>query len=274
MPSVTPDRAQELFRLVNSRLCCPASASAPCIPFLYPDDGCWGRAHEMCRLMIAAGASPAKVWIYGNLLVHSHNKPGPLGACQGCQVCWGWHVAPTLEVDTGGGVETWVVDPSLFTEAVPQATWAGVQGDPSAVLEASSADIFTRSKGGAVTSTDPTYSGTNSVLTNYRNRLKLRSAGPEGPPPYFQCMTRPPGVQWFGSLGPNQSGTWFTWGWGANWHVAWTVMPLTECPGAPQLTWRVEVERASAGECTYWITVSNLSSDPVKFEGRYDVLSW
>jgi hypothetical protein len=274
MATVTPQRAQQLFNLVNRRLCCPASAPAPCIPFLYPDDGCWGRAHEMCRLMIADGAQPDKVWIYGHLKVISQNKPGPPLPCYQCEVCWRWHVAPTLQVNTVSGVETWVVDPSLFPKAVPQSTWVGVQGDPSASVEASTADIFTRDKGGVSTSTDPTYSGTNSVLTSYRNALKLRSAGPDGPPPYFACMAKPAGVQWFGSLGPNQTQTWFTWGWGASWHVAWTMMPLTECPGAPQVKWKVEVERASPTQCTYWISVTNLTLDPVKFEGRYNVLSW
>lgn len=63
--AISLQRANELFDLCNARVCCPASAPAPCIPFLYPDDGCWGRAHELCRLMLAAGESPRKVWIYG-----------------------------------------------------------------------------------------------------------------------------------------------------------------------------------------------------------------
>ena len=50
-------------------------------------------------------------------------------------------------------------------------------------------------------------------------------------------------------------------------------MPTTPCPGAPQLNWSVQVERATATECTYWITVKNLTSKSVRFEGRYDVLS-
>src|ERR1700682_3926741 len=109
-PPVSIQRAQQLSPLVRARLCCPASAPAPCIPFLYPDDGCWARAHEMCRLMIADGAQPEKVWIYGNLRVNSQNKPN-------CLVDWGWHVAPTLQVNTGGGIQTWVIDPSLFPQA-------------------------------------------------------------------------------------------------------------------------------------------------------------
>jgi hypothetical protein len=260
---VTPQRARQLFDLVNARLCCPASATAPCIPFAYPDDGCWGRAHEMCRLMINDGADPEKVWISGNLRVASANKPD-------CEVGWGWHVAPTLQVAVASGVETWVIDPSLFAGPVPQTTWAGIQGDPNAVLQPSSAATFYYWSG----TTDPTYAQTNLVLTTYRNNLKLRSASASGPPPYAACMVQPPRVQWFGSIGPKQSHTWFTWGWAERSKVVWTVMPLTPCPRGPQLTWDVRVERASATQCTYWITVTNLTSDPVKFEGRYDVLAW
>jgi glutaminase-like protein len=260
---VSPQRAAQLFALVNARICCPASAAAPCIPFEYPDNGCWARAHEMCRLMINDGADPEKVWIMGNLMVASQNKPD-------CQVKWGWHVAPTLQVATPAGVETWVVDPSLFPEAVPQTTWFGVQGDPNAVLTPSSAAIYYY--WGSVT--DPTYAQTNQDLTTYRNILKLRSAGADGPPPYAACMTSQPGVQWRDMIGSNQTHTWFTWGWGAHWKVLWTVMPLTPCPGGGQLTWDVRIERSSPTECTYWITVTNLTADPVKFEGRYDILAW
>ena len=269
MPAVTPQRAQQLFDLCASKMCCPASASAPCITFLYPDDGCWGRAHEMCRLMIADGAQPEKVWIKGNLHPNSQNKPG-------CVVGWGWHVAPTLQVDPGGGPQTWVIDPALFNGPVPQTTWKSIQLDPNAVLQASSADIFYLGTfiGWNGDQTDPTYVQTNQVLDTYRNQLKLRSAGPDGPPPYFACMTKPWGVQWFGSLAPQETKTWFTWGWGAAWKVLWTIMPLTPCPGANQLKWNVRVVRANATQCTYWISVSNLTGDPVKFEGRYDVLSW
>ena len=225
----------------------------------------------MCRLMIADGAQPEKVWIKGNLKPSSQNHPG-------CSYPgwpgWNWHVAPTLQVSTPG-IQTWVIDPALFNGPTTQANWKSVQGDASAVLKASAANMYYfGSFVGGSDSFDPTYTTTNADLANYRNQLKLRSAAPGGPPPYFACMTKPPGVQWFGSLAPYQTTSWFTWGWGAKWHVFWTVMPLTQCPGAPQLTWKVRVERASATQCTYWIKVTNLTGDPVKFEGRYNVLSW
>jgi len=261
---VTLQRARQLFNLVNRKLCCPARAPAPCIPFLYPDDGCWGRAHEMCRLMIDDGANPQKIWIYGNLRVDTHNNPS-------CYMRWRWHVAPTLNVSAGSGTHIYVIDPSLFNKPVTQSTWVNVQGDPSATTVSSSESVFFRNSNGSIIQYDPTYSQTNSVLSTYRNRLKLRSASPNGPPPYFNCLTKPPGVQWFGAIGSHNTVRWFTWGWPASWHVFWTIMPLTPCPGGPQLTWTVQVELANSTQCTHWITVKNLTSNPVKFEGRYDI---
>lgn len=81
------------------------------------------------------------------------------------------------------------------------------------------------------------------------------------------------GVQWTGSLSGNQTQRWFTFNWPATWHVVWTIMPTTERTGAPQVSWTVQVERANAEYVTYWITVRNLISDPVSFEGRYCILS-
>jgi len=86
-------------------------------------------------------------------------------------------------------------------------------------------------------------------------------------------MTNPVcGVQWNGSLGPNQTNRWFTFNWPATWHVIWTIMPTT-VGTAPQLTWSVQVERASAEFVTYWITVQNLTATAVNFEGRFEILS-
>lgn len=86
-------------------------------------------------------------------------------------------------------------------------------------------------------------------------------------------MTEPVcGVQWNGTLGANQTARWYTFNWPATWHVIWDVMPTTTGTEA-QLTWSVEVERASAEFVTYWITVQNLTSATVDFEGRFAILS-
>ncbi len=81
------------------------------------------------------------------------------------------------------------------------------------------------------------------------------------------------GVQWTATIGPGQTQLWFTWGWPAARHVIWYMMSSTAAPGAPSIDWDVAVERASHTQCTYWITVKNLTSHTLAFEGRFAVLS-
>lgn len=179
LQAVTPQRAQQLFDLVSLKSCHPVTVPPPCIPFRYPDDGCWARAHEMCRLILGDGEEPAKVWIYGTLQVQTRNHPN-------CYVCWKWHVAPTLNVTEGGVTRLYVLDPALFAEPVLEAIWKGVQGDPAATLAHTDATPFYRSSTGVI-QTDPTYTQTNQALAYYRAKLKLRSTGSKGPPPYAKC---------------------------------------------------------------------------------------
>jgi hypothetical protein len=80
------------------------------------------------------------------------------------------------------------------------------------------------------------------------------------------------GVQWTGTVPARSSRRWFTFNW-PEWElVDWRMLPTTPRPGAPQLSWRVALERASGNYLTYWITVTNLTDQDVAFEGRYCVL--
>lgn len=81
------------------------------------------------------------------------------------------------------------------------------------------------------------------------------------------------GIQWRGQISSGATRRWFTWGWNPSKHVIWYMMPTTARKGKPQLDWDVAVERANATQCTYWITVKNLTNQTVKFEGRYAILS-
>jgi hypothetical protein len=81
------------------------------------------------------------------------------------------------------------------------------------------------------------------------------------------------GTQFTGALAANQTRRWFTHSWPADWHVVWHMMPVTPVPGAPEVEWEVEVERASATHVTYWLTVKNLTGTAVNFEGRYAVMN-
>jgi hypothetical protein len=179
---VSRARAQQIFDAMAATTCDPLSVPPPCIPFMYPDDGCWGRAHEMCRLMVNMGVSPEKVWIdaVGPMLKAStKNHPQ-------CFVQWFWHVAPTICVRRIRYVFFWsemmVVDPSLFTAPVSKATWKGAQGNPNATLTDTPWTYF-REWG----ETDPTFSKTATVLENHRLKLQLRSQSSVGPPPYASC---------------------------------------------------------------------------------------
>ena len=80
------------------------------------------------------------------------------------------------------------------------------------------------------------------------------------------------GVQFTGSLPAGATQRWFTFNWPASWHVVWYMMPTTVHIGVPEISWSVAVERADATHVTYWLTISNPTSNPITFEGRYAVL--
>jgi Glutaminase len=177
---ISAKRAQDVFDQMSATSCAPLTVPAPCIPFLYPDDGCWARAHEMGRLMIAMGLSPRKVWIQGWLHTPTRNNPA-------CFVNWGWHVAPTLCVRRRWSWRLWswgsrkmVIDPSLFTTPVTVDHWKSVQGDPGATLTYTAASDYLWGQ------TDPGYVLTNDRLAYYRLRLQERAVN-SGPPPYANC---------------------------------------------------------------------------------------
>lgn len=179
-PCVSPARAQELFDAVAFQSCNPLTVPPPCIPFMYPDDGCWARAHSMCRTMLALGATPRKLWIQavppGWLRVNTRNNPR-------CFVEWPWHVAPTLCVMGDRGRQEMVLDPSIFTTPVTVAEWVAIQNHPRTTLTGTDWTIYYL----WTNTTDPDYSQTARELTYYRLQLQLRSVGPAGPPPYAYC---------------------------------------------------------------------------------------
>ncbi|HEY8224977.1 MAG TPA: protein-glutamine glutaminase family protein [Pyrinomonadaceae bacterium] len=172
---ISATKVKQIFDAMNATSCNPLTVPAPCIPFLYPDDGCWARAHEMCRLMINMNVTPKKVWIQGNLYVSTKNHPD-------CEVWWNWHVAPTLCM-RGPGLfqkQDMVIDPALFATPVSKTTWKGVQSDPTAILTDSDASDYLWGI------TDPIYTATNEKLAFYRLQLQNRAIE-HGPPPYATC---------------------------------------------------------------------------------------
>jgi hypothetical protein len=180
LKKVSRNRAHELFDLVANTSCNPTIVPPSCIPFLYPDDGCWARAHEMCRLILAEGEMAGKYWIYGNLKVHSANNPK-------CRVWWRWHVAPVLLVDKRPVPEVQVIDPAVFWAPVSYSKWKSALHDPKAKLVSTDVSVFLRTPTGWHRN-DVTYVKTQQTLKHYRLKLKLRATSHWGPPPYSQCL--------------------------------------------------------------------------------------
>ena len=177
---ISSTKATEVFNALNTLSCAPLTVPPPCIPFRYPDDGCWGRAHEMCRLMKGMSVPVRKVWIEGWLAPKTRNHPS-------CEVHWGWHVAPIVRVRRKFWfflfTTTHVIDPALFTSPVLQSTWRDVQNDPNSTLTPSTSRIFYL--WGLITDADN--SQTEAVLATYRSQLQARSLSSAGPPPYAHC---------------------------------------------------------------------------------------
>lgn len=187
-PPVLPERAQDLFDLMNSKSCDACSADCyaipHCIPFKHADDGCYARAHEMCRLMMDEGETPQKVWIYGGLRVETSNV-------HQCVINWGWHVAPTLMVIQPSGPDVMhVIDPSLCTAPVTVEDWKALQDDPGATLRYSGwepfwSDWYLVDEGdweshGII---DPDFFQTNTYLEQ-KCRYLVDDCDLFGPPPY------------------------------------------------------------------------------------------
>lgn len=91
------------------------------IPFDYPEDGCYARAHEMSILMLRAGIQSIKVFVIGSLRAQSQNAQNHQ------YVEWGWHVAPVVQVKLADRVLPMVFDPSLFSKPVSVSDWVVLQ---------------------------------------------------------------------------------------------------------------------------------------------------
>lgn len=115
--SISLEYLQELFNEL---------ASNPEIPFKYPEDGCYSRAHEMSRILESKGIITGKAFIEGNLKVYTPNSPKGW-------VEWWYHVAPVVMVKIDGKDVPYIIDPSIFSKPVPADDWYNIQTIPTDV---------------------------------------------------------------------------------------------------------------------------------------------
>lgn len=105
-------RATELFEFIKNK---------DYIPFTYPEDGCYARAHIMSRLLETKGIISGKAFVHGRLGVYSKNAAKGL-------VVWNYHVATFLLVKKKGHIsQIYVLDPSIFNKPVTFNQWQNIQ---------------------------------------------------------------------------------------------------------------------------------------------------
>ena len=145
------------------------------IPFDYPLDCCYARAHEMCRQLEAKGIECGKTWYYpagwpaGSLSVTGLPKTDiiPDGS-----LAWSYHVAPTVEVDG----KPMVFDPSMFKGPVTPEEWRSKMVDSTSFLgdskikDTNSTLFFTGPYGDAYDDDDPDYSETMTRFEEHKNK--------------------------------------------------------------------------------------------------------
>jgi glutaminase-like protein len=134
------------------------------IPFDWPEEFCYARAHQMRRMMVERGVHCWKLWNYPRDPSHKLRVPdtgrGP--------ITWSSHVAPAVMVLGPRGPQPMVLDPSLFRQPVSPGTWTARQGDLQSRVEPSLGQVYLRSWDGSWEMTDDAYKQTDSDLDQAR----------------------------------------------------------------------------------------------------------
>ncbi len=86
----------------------------PTIPFGFPIDGCYARAHTMVQLLEQKGIIASKAWIEGELFLETKLFG---------KIRWIYHVAPMVMVMENGKEVPYIIDPSMFDRPVPYSEW-------------------------------------------------------------------------------------------------------------------------------------------------------
>ena len=123
----TVAKAKELWKdAVGGTFTDSGGTSFP-IPFGYPVDGCYARAHLMAAQFKKAGFESEKIFAEARKtrLVVPSDLAADVAVDAAPTVEWGYHVAPVITLDTG---DRFVIDPSLFDRPVTVAAWLAKMG--------------------------------------------------------------------------------------------------------------------------------------------------
>lgn len=132
---IAPEQANEIFTALSQASMPTTEGQAP-IPFHYPPDGCYARAHRMEELLTEMGYASRKVFALAGRRPLRAASPYAQDAPPAGQpdappeVVWVWHVAPIITVrDPVRGLVETVVDPSLADHPISLTDWEGLMGD-------------------------------------------------------------------------------------------------------------------------------------------------
>jgi hypothetical protein len=81
------------------------------------------------------------------------------------------------------------------------------------------------------------------------------------------------GVQFRGTVAANSTARWYTFNWPVSEYVLWTVIPDSVNTSGAEISWSVAVQLASATAVTYWISITNVTGNPVDIEARYVIVA-
>jgi len=119
------------------------------IPWDYPQDCCYNRAHVMARELQAVGVDVGKVWNYAPPSVFGNGLRVSTPHASRGYVEWTYHVAPTVPVvDPQGKVSRLVLDPSMTNGPITPDQWKALQGTPLSKLVSTDATPYYRDPSG------------------------------------------------------------------------------------------------------------------------------
>ena len=136
------------------------------IPWNYPNDCCYNRAHVMAGQLQAAGVDVGKAWNYAPSAdepLRVNTPDDPKGYVE-----WGYHVAPTVPVrGADGNVHPMVLDPAIAPGPITPEQWQALQGQASSNLVLTNAAPYYRAPGGQVAPT-PSDSQVQEIFDEHR----------------------------------------------------------------------------------------------------------
>ena len=127
---LTPEQSHQVFAVLSHAEMPTADGGKAPIPFSFPADGCYSRAHRMEEMLTEKGYASQKVFALAatsGLDVKSLNNDPQVGRRDPepeNNVQWWYHVAPIVKVrDPERGVIETVIDPSMGQSPMPLDEW-------------------------------------------------------------------------------------------------------------------------------------------------------